>query len=197
MEKQEADIIGIDEEVLKEAELAIKKENIAKKQTAPKSGTAKKTASEKSGAEVKDEEKKDEETKTKSEDDEATLKRIDAKVSDDDTMPLSTMTLRRILGGDILTAKLVREHIWLYLLIMLFLVIYVAFRYQCQQDMITIDKLDTELKDAKYKALSSNSTLTEKCRESHILQRLKDDKDSLLHISDQPPYIINVPEDGE
>jgi chromatin remodeling complex protein RSC6 len=129
--------------------------------------------------------------------DESALRRLKEKVSDDDTMPLSAMTLRKILGGDILTANLVRQQIWLYLLIMMFLVVYVAFRYQCQQDMITIDKLETELKDAKYRALSSNSTLTEKCRESHILERLKNDNDSLLHISDQPPYIINVPEDGE
>jgi hypothetical protein len=60
--------------------------------------------------------------------------------------------------------------------------------------MIAIDKMEKELLDAKYKALSSNSTLTEKCRESHVLDALKHNKDSVLHVSDQPPYIINVPE---
>jgi hypothetical protein len=60
--------------------------------------------------------------------------------------------------------------------------------------MLTIDKLEKELLDAKYKALSSFSTLTEKCRESHVLDALKQNKDSLLHIADQPPYIINVAE---
>ena len=60
--------------------------------------------------------------------------------------------------------------------------------------MLTIDKLENELLDAKYKALSSSSTLTEKSRESHVLEALKQNRDSLLHISDQPPYIVNVPE---
>ena len=61
--------------------------------------------------------------------------------------------------------------------------------------MITIDQLELKLKDAKYKALSSSSTLTEKCRESHVLDILKQNQDSLLHQADQPPYIIEVPEE--
>jgi hypothetical protein len=75
-----------------------------------------------------------------------------------------------------------------------FTVVYVAFRYQCQQDMIAIDKLEKEVLDAKYRALSCSSTLTEKCRESHVLEALKQNKDSLLHVANQPPYLINIPE---
>jgi len=75
-------------------------------------------------------------------------------------------------------------------------VVYVAVRYQCQQDMILIDKMEGQLKDAKYKALSSSSTLTERCRESQVLKVLRENHDSLLRISDQPPYIINIPEQG-
>ncbi len=75
---------------------------------------------------------------------------------------------------------------------MVFTIVYVAFRYQCQQDMITIDRLENELKDAKFKALSASSTLTEKCRESRVLDLLKQNKDSLLHQADQPPYIIEM-----
>lgn len=107
---------------------------------------------------------------------------------------IKEMTLRTILGGDFLTAEMVRRQIWLIMLTVLFAIVYVAFRYQCQQDMITIDRMEKELLDAKYRALSSNSTLTEKCRESHVLDALKNNKDSLLHIADEPPYIINIPE---
>lgn len=110
-------------------------------------------------------------------------------------MPASALTLKTILGGDILYAEVLRKQLWLIVLVVFFTIIYVAFRYQCQQDMIAIDKLETELKDAKYKALSSSSTLTERCRESHVLEILKNNKDSLLKASDQPPYIINVPEE--
>lgn len=123
-----------------------------------------------------------------------TIQLIKEKAKEEDPKPSSAMTLRTILGGDFLTAEMVRRQIWLFVLMVVFCIVYVAIRYQCQQDMIAIDKLEKQLLDAKYKALSSSSTLTEKCRESHVLDALKQNKDSLLHISDQPPYIITVPE---
>ena len=124
------------------------------------------------------------------------LKEIKQNVREDDNVPVGTLTLRKILGGDVLSADLVRRNIWLVVLIVFFTVVYVASRYQCQQDMILIDKMEGELKDAKYKALSSSSTLTERSRESQVLKVLRQNNDSLLHISDQPPYIIKVPEKG-
>ena len=124
-----------------------------------------------------------------------TLQKIKENAKEEDPKFSSALTLRTILGGDFLTAQMVRHHIGIIVLIVVFAIVYVAFRYQCQQDMIAIDKMEKELLDAKYKALSSNSTLTEQCRESHVLDALKNNKDSVLHISDQPPYIINVPEE--
>jgi len=124
------------------------------------------------------------------------LKELKATVSEDDTVPVGTLTLRKILGGDFLSAKLVRRNIWPLVLIVFFTVVYVAVRYQCQQDLIQIDKMESRLKDAKYRALSSSSTLTERCRESQVLKMLKQHADSLLLPSDQPPYIIYVPEKG-
>ena len=123
-----------------------------------------------------------------------TLQKIKATASEEDPHPSSQLSLRTILGGDLLTTQLVRSQLWLFVLIVVFAIIYVAVRYQCQQDMLTIDQLENELKAAKYKSLSSSSTLTEKCRESHVLNILKQNKDSLLHQADQPPYIIEVPE---
>ncbi|SNU04150.1 hypothetical protein SAMN06298211_10661 [Prevotellaceae bacterium MN60] len=123
-----------------------------------------------------------------------TLKKIKETVREEDPRPSSQLNLRTILGGDLLTTEMVRSQIWLFVLIVAFSTLYVAFRYQCQQDMLTIDRMENELKDAKFKALSSSSTLTEKCRESHVLDILKQNKDSLLHQADQPPYIIEVPE---
>ena len=123
------------------------------------------------------------------------LKELKQRVSEDEQTPVGAMTLRKILGGDILSASHVRRQIWLILLVVLFTVIYVAFRYQCQQDVIKINQLESKLKDAKYRALSSSSTLTERCRESKVLEALRQNKDSVLHISDQPPYIISIDED--
>lgn len=123
-----------------------------------------------------------------------TIKKIKETASEEDIHPSQQLNLRTILGGDLLTTEVVRSQIWLFIMIVAFTIIYVAFRYQCQQDMLTIDRLEEELKNAKFSALSSSSGLTEKCRESHVLDILKQNKDSLLHQADQPPYIIEIPE---
>lgn len=127
-----------------------------------------------------------------------TLKEAIAKqVAEDDGFVLnsSTVTLRKILGGDILTSKVMRRQIWLILLIVFFLIIYISNRYSVQKDLIEISALQDSLQNAKYRALSSNSLITEKSRESHVLELLKNNKDSTLKIASQPPYIINVPEE--
>ena len=123
-----------------------------------------------------------------------TIQMIKEQAREEDPKLTPSLTLRTILGGDFLTADMVRRQIWLFVLMVVFTIFYVAFRYQCQQDLIAIDKLEKEVLDAKYRALSCSSTLTEKCRESHVLEALKQNKDSLLHVADQPPYIINVAE---
>jgi len=125
-----------------------------------------------------------------------TLSAIDElrRITEDDDTPVGALTLRKILGGDILSTKMMRRQVWLSLLIALFVTIYVAFRYQCQEDMIKISQLENQLTDAKYKALSSSSNLTEKCRESRVMDMLRLHNDSTLHASNQPPYKIYVPE---
>ena len=120
---------------------------------------------------------------------------IALQATEEEAPQSSNFTLRKILGGGILTARLIRRQIWLMILIVVFVVIYISNRYSIQKDLIEIDQLQKELQDAKYKALSSSSQITEKSRESNILDMLKNNKDSTLHIATQPPYIINVPEE--
>ena len=125
-----------------------------------------------------------------------TLTEVIKEQATEDESPLSAnFTLRKILGGDILNTSTIRHQIWLFLLIAFILLIYISNRYSCQQDLIEIDKLKRELQDARYKALSTSSQITEKSRESNVLNMLKDNKDSVLHIANQPPFIINVPEE--
>ena len=122
------------------------------------------------------------------------LKTIIREQVTEDELPLSkNRTLRKILGGDILNTGIIRRQVWLIMLISLFIVVYISNRYKCQQDLILINSLNEQLKDAKYRALSSNSDLTQQTRESKVLEQLRNDKDSTLHIATQPPYIINVP----
>ena len=74
-----------------------------------------------------------------------------------------------------------------------FVILYISNRYSVQKNLLEIDRLNRELKDAKYKALSSSSMLTEKSRESHVIKLLQSSKDSTLKMPNQPPYIITVP----
>ena len=120
---------------------------------------------------------------------------IREQAREEDSLPSASYTLRKILGGDFLTADVMRKQTGVIILVAFFTMIYVSNRYSCQQDMIEINELKKELKDAKYKALASSSQLTEMCRESNVLNMLRNNKDSVLHIPSQPPYIITVPED--
>lgn len=123
------------------------------------------------------------------------IKEAIAEQAREDEQPHSSnFTLRKILGGDILTAQMLRNNIGLIVLIVGFVVVYITNRYQVQKDLIELDKMKTELDDAKYRALSSSSNLTEKSRESHVIESLSQGPDSTLKISDRPPYIIEVPD---
>lgn len=119
---------------------------------------------------------------------------IREQATEEDALPSAGDTLRKILGGDFLTTEIIRRQIGVIIITAIFVMVYISNRYNCQQDLIEIDRLKTELKDAKYKALASSSELTEMCRESNVLNMLKNNKDSVLKIPTQPPYIITVPE---
>ena len=118
---------------------------------------------------------------------------IKEQAREDEAAQSTTFTLRKILGGDFLTAEMLRRQIGVILLIVVFVIIYISNRSSCQQKMLEIAKLNVELQDAKYRSLSSASELTERCRESNVLEMLRNNRDSILKIPTLPPYIIEVP----
>lgn len=118
---------------------------------------------------------------------------IDKQAREDEQPLSSNLTLSKILGGDILNSRLMRRYVGVMAIAVVFIVIYIANGYSCQKRLVEIDTLSANLQKAKYRALATNSRITEKCRESHILEMLKNNKDSALKIPTQPPYLINVP----
>ena len=110
-----------------------------------------------------------------------------------ETQPPSNFSLSRTLGGAIL-AHVIQSQIKLVLLITFFLIIYLTLRYQCQQKMVEIDRMEQQLTAIRYKATVVTSFLTEKSRESNIMDMLEQKGDSTLQIPKDPPYKINVPE---
>ena len=185
LSEQSADSVAMDGT---EVELEVEKPQLTK------NNESSKLQKEDDKEEKNDKQKTEEAKAAKIIEEEKALKNAIEEQAREDEQPLSSnFTLKKILGGDIFSAHFLRNNIGLIVLIVVFVIIYISNRYSVQKDLIEIDKLETELSDAKYRALSSSSQLTERSRESHVLEILKTNKDSILKISSRPPFIINVP----
>lgn len=98
-------------------------------------------------------------------------------------------SLKSILGGDILDTDFLRRQKKLFVLIMVFVLFYIHNRYAAQLQMIEIDRLKQQLIDIKYDALTRNSELTEKSRQSRIEEYISR-KETELQTATNPPYLV-------
>lgn len=99
------------------------------------------------------------------------------------------LSLKSILGGDILATDFFRRQLKLFALIMLLLIFYIHNRYAAQQELIEIDRLKKELLDIKYDALTRSSELMEKSRQSRIEEYISK-KETELQVATNPPFQI-------
>ena len=99
------------------------------------------------------------------------------------------MSIRSILGGDILANDFFKRQTSLLILIMVLTILYIDNRYECQQEMIEIDRLKKELTDIKYDALTRSSELMEKSRQSRIEEYISAEG-SHLETATNRPYLI-------
>ena len=90
---------------------------------------------------------------------------MEEEAHESETQPPSSFSLSRTLGGAILAHVIQR-----------------------------IDRMEQQLTAIRYKATVVTSFLTEKSRESNIMDMLEQKGDSTLQIPKDPPYKINVPE---
>lgn len=99
------------------------------------------------------------------------------------------MSVRSILGGDILANDFFKRQTGLLVLIMVLTVFYIDNRYKSQQEMIEIDRLKKVLTDIKYDALTRSSELMEKSRQSRIEEYISTEE-SHLETATSRPYLI-------
>lgn len=111
------------------------------------------------------------------------------KEQDKQTKKGQHITLKSILGGDILAHEFLRRQANLLILIVFLTILYIDNRYSSQQELIEIDRLKKELVDIKYDALTISSELTEKSRQSRI-EKYISDKGTPLKTAATPPYLI-------
>ena len=99
------------------------------------------------------------------------------------------MSIKSILGGDILATDFFKRQTNLLILIMILTIFYINNRYESQQEMIEIDRLRKELTDIKYDALTRSSELMEKSRQSRIEEYISQEE-SFLETATSRPYLI-------
>jgi hypothetical protein len=103
--------------------------------------------------------------------------------------PQKHMSIKSILGGDILANDFFKRQTSLLILIMVLTILYINNRYESQQELIEIDRLKKELTDIKYDALTRSSELMEKSRQSRIEEYISTG-DSPLETATNRPYLI-------
>lgn len=103
--------------------------------------------------------------------------------------PSKPMSIRSILGGDILANDFFKRQTRLLILIMILTILYIDNRYSSQQELIEIDRLKKELTDIKYDALTRSSELMEKSRQSRIEEYISTEE-SPLETATNRPYLI-------
>lgn len=103
-------------------------------------------------------------------------------------------SLKKVLVGEMLNSKLLRDNIGLMIIVLLFVVGSITNRYNVQQNLLEQSKLKKELQDIKFRALSANSELTERTRKSRIIELLRNNGDSTLKEPEYPAFLIEVPQ---
>ena len=98
-------------------------------------------------------------------------------------------TLISFLVGDFLVHDFLRRQAKLFMLIVVLTIFYIDNRYNCQQDMLEIDKLKKELVSVKYDALTVSSEVAVRSRQSRIEQYIETEG-THLEVSTTPPYLI-------
>ncbi len=95
-----------------------------------------------------------------------------------------------ILGGDFLTKDVFIRQWKLVLLIVGLFFFYISNRYTCLQKLSNINKLKTELADAKYESLTRSSELMTRTKQSQV-RKMINERGVDLKSSNQPPFVIS------
>lgn len=107
------------------------------------------------------------------------------------------ISLKDILGGEILTGSTFRKQFGLIAVCVFYIILYITNRYQAQQELIEIEELKVELQKQKYYSLTRSGEFTIKSRQSQVEKMLKETPDSMLATPTEPPFIIRTTTEEE
>ncbi len=95
----------------------------------------------------------------------------------------------RVFGGNILTESFIINNMRFFIVLLIVIFVFISHRYTYLQKMSEIEKLQRELKDAKYESLTISSNLTEASRQTEI-EKLIFNYGLEIKISNEPIYYI-------
>jgi cell division protein FtsL len=96
-------------------------------------------------------------------------------------------TFLYIVGGGILKEEFIFRHTKKIVLVVVMLFFFIGNRYTCLQKLREIDRLQQQLRDLRYEALSVSSELTGNSRQSQI-EALTEQQGLDLEGAKSPPY---------
>jgi cell division protein FtsL len=94
-----------------------------------------------------------------------------------------------VFGGSVLTEDFLLKNMRFIAIVLVIIFVFIGHRYTVLQKMSEIEKLQRELKDAKYEALTISADLTKASRLTEI-ERLIEKEGLELKISNEPVYRI-------
>ncbi len=95
-----------------------------------------------------------------------------------------------VFGGSVLTENYFLKNMWFIVAIVLVMFLFIGHRYKVLQRMSEIERLEQELKDAKYESLTISSSLTEASRQGEIERRVEE-AGLELKVTREPIYLLN------
>ncbi len=99
------------------------------------------------------------------------------------------LSLLYILGGGILKEDFILKHTRMIVLLVILAFFFIGNRYSCMQKLKEIDRLQQQLRDIRFEALSISSELTGQSRQSQI-EVLIEEQGIELEGAQSPPYEI-------
>ena len=94
-----------------------------------------------------------------------------------------------VFGGSVLTEDFFLRNMRFILMLVLVMILFISHRYTVLQGMSDIERLQNQLKDVKYEALTISSSLTEASRQAEIERRVEE-AGLELKVSNEPVYYI-------
>ena len=100
------------------------------------------------------------------------------------------LSLFYILGGGILKEDFIVKHTRMIVLVVLLIFFFIGNRYTCMQKLLEIDRLQQQLRDVRFEALSISSELTGNNRQSQV-ELLIEEQGIELETAKNPPYELH------